>query len=40
VGLWLVVGESEGLADGLALNEGLEVGSALGCVEVEGEALG
>lgn len=33
-------GESVGLADGLLLNEGLAVGSALGIAESEGEELG
>ena len=33
-------GASEGLADGLLLNEGFNVGSELGWVEIEGEALG
>jgi hypothetical protein len=33
-------GASEGLADGLVLKEGLDEGSALGSVEIDGEALG
>jgi hypothetical protein len=33
-------GESVGLADGLLLNEGFDVGSELGREEIEGEALG
>jgi len=36
----VVEGASEGLADGLVLNEGFDEGSALGRVEIEGEALG
>ncbi len=40
VGPLLLEGAVEGFSEGLLLNEGFDVGSALGSFESEGEALG